>query len=257
MLQAAFAPPPVEGVRPMPTEASPFLDYIAVISDSKGGGPFDPRLAMIETQIFREGPFGSAMAMRVMNYALSLIYVLTTMVWQVWAIFCLGAALLKLGFFHGGMEMWRTRMVRVGLLVGLPMSLTAAALYTKHEHVVWGPVTVLFMQVGGPLLSLAYLVLVMRGVERGGRVWRVLAAAGSMALTCYLLESVIMSAIFQHWGLAMFDRVSWWQRGVLVVAVYAAVVGFAWVWTRRFRFGPMEWVWRSLTYLKVQPLRKG
>lgn len=259
-LQAIFTERPPEGAQPMPTESSAVLNYLAVIQDAKGGGPLDPRLATIETQIFRDGPYRDALVMRLINYGFSLIYVLTTMLWQVWAMFCLGAALLKLGFFHadaragGTTVVWRRRILRAGLLVGLTMSLAAAALYTRHEDVVLGPMTVLFMQVGGPLLSLAYLVLIMRSVERGGAIWRVIAAAGSMALTCYLLESVIMSAIFQHWGLAMFDRVTWAQRGLIVLGVYVAVLAFAWAWTRAFRFGPMEWMWRTLTYLKSQPM---
>lgn len=255
-LQAQFPTPTPEGGRPMPTESSALRNWIEVVRDSKGGGPFDPRIATIETQAFREGPYSDAVRLRLINYLFSLVYFFSAMLWQVWAMFCLGAALLKLGFFHGGLAKWKQLIAWAGLLVGLPMSLASAALYTNHEHVVLGPLSVMLMQAGGPLLSLLYLVLIVRAVERGGVIWRVLAAAGSMALTCYLLESVIMSAIFQHWGLAMFDRVTWWQRGLICLAVFAAVVGFAWVWTRAFRFGPMEWVWRTLTYLRVQPVGK-
>jgi uncharacterized membrane protein YeiB len=83
---------------------------------------------------------------------------------------------------------------------------------------------------------------------------RVLAPLGRMALTNYLLQSVICMFFFYgfalgHWGMPRAEQV------LFVLAVYAAQVAFSHWWLRRFRYGPMEWLWRGFTYRQVPPLR--
>ncbi len=84
---------------------------------------------------------------------------------------------------------------------------------------------------------------------------RVLAPMGRMALTHYLTQSVLGIALFYGMGLGIGPRwgvAGWWLAWALIFAVQIVVSHW---WLARFRFGPMEWVWRSLTYGRRQPLR--
>ncbi len=77
---------------------------------------------------------------------------------------------------------------------------------------------------------------------------RWLAPPGRMALTNYLLQTLICTTIFYAYGLALFNRVGPALTVVFTLVIYAAEVAFSGWWLRRFRFGPLEWVWRTLTY---------
>jgi len=75
-----------------------------------------------------------------------------------------------------------------------------------------------------------------------------LAPLGRMAFTCYLAQSLILSFVFYGWGLGQFGRMSAANGILLAVAIYAAQAVASAVWLRRFRYGPLEWVWRSFSY---------
>jgi uncharacterized protein len=89
--------------------------------------------------------------------------------------------------------------------------------------------------------------------------WRsrfdVFAAVGRMAFTNYLAQSVICTFLFYGWGLGWYGRVGTFAcLGIALVLFGGQAAASRW-WLRRFRFGPAEWAWRSLTYGRVQPFR--
>ncbi len=77
------------------------------------------------------------------------------------------------------------------------------------------------------------------------------ANVGRMALTCYLLESFFMSAIMLHWGWGRFGNNTWVERAVWLLSIYALILVFANIWMSRFKLGPIEWIWRVFTYLRI------
>src|SRR5690606_6921700 len=83
-----------------------------------------------------------------------------------------------------------------------------------------------------------------------------LAAAGRMALTNYILQSVVMTAIAYSWGLGLFGRVPRAAQIPLALTVWGGNLAFSVWWLGRFRFGPLKWLWRSITYRQPQPLRR-
>ncbi|MDD3643696.1 MAG: DUF418 domain-containing protein, partial [Candidatus Krumholzibacteria bacterium] len=83
-----------------------------------------------------------------------------------------------------------------------------------------------------------------------------LAAAGRMALTNYLAQAVICVLLFYGDGLALYGSVERIWHPPIIVAVWAVQLLWSPLWLRRFRFGPAEWLWRSLTYGKAQPMRR-
>ncbi len=76
-----------------------------------------------------------------------------------------------------------------------------------------------------------------------------------MALTNYLLQSLIYTTIFYGYGLGLVGQLGAAMGLGLAIDIYALQIPFSIWWLRRFRFGPMEWLWRSLTYGRIQPLR--
>ena len=83
-----------------------------------------------------------------------------------------------------------------------------------------------------------------------------LAAVGQMALTNYISQSIIAILIFHGVGLGLFGEVE--RTGQILITFGIWILQLIWSkpWLSKFRFGPLEWVWRSLTYMKKQPMRK-
>ena len=75
-----------------------------------------------------------------------------------------------------------------------------------------------------------------------------LAPLGRMAFTCYLAQSLVLSFVFYGWGLGQFGHMSAANGILLAIGIYAAQAIASALWLRRFRFGPLEWVWRSFSY---------
>ncbi|MFY0584202.1 DUF418 domain-containing protein [Cystobacter fuscus] len=92
--------------------------------------------------------------------------------------------------------------------------------------------------------------------ERWRRRLRVLAPVGRMALTNYLAQSVLSLLMYYGFGLGLMGRVGPAASIALTLALFAVQVALSHAWLARFRFGPAEWLWRSLTYGKAQPLRQ-
>src|SRR5262249_44167348 len=83
-----------------------------------------------------------------------------------------------------------------------------------------------------------------------------LAAVGQMALTNYLMTSLICTFIFYGWGLGYFARIERGPLYLFVIAIWGLQLIVSPIWLSYYRFGPVEWVWRSLTYWKRQPMRR-
>ncbi|WP_115513370.1 MULTISPECIES: DUF418 domain-containing protein [Xanthomonas] len=107
--------------------------------------------------------------------------------------------------------------------------------------------------VAGPLMSLGYAAWVVRFAAR--LAW--LAPAGRMALSNYLLQSLLCTWMFYGYGLGYFEQLPRVWQLPFAVGLFALQVVMSQLWLRWFRFGPIEWLWRSVTYLRVPPMWRG
>ncbi len=111
---------------------------------------------------------------------------------------------------------------------------------------------------GGLSLGLCYIsgivILFIKG--RSGWLTRNLAPVGRMALTNYLMQSIICALLFHSYGFGLYGELEIWHGIVLTFVIFALQIVFSRWWLNRFQFGLFEWLWRSLTYMRVQPLRK-
>ncbi len=104
--------------------------------------------------------------------------------------------------------------------------------------------------VGSVLLSLSYMALIVLAVQRplGQRVLGHLAPVGRMALSNYIMHSVVMSTLAYGYGAGLYGRLSLAWGFALAFILYALQIPLSAWWLRRFRYGPLEWLWRLLTY---------
>jgi uncharacterized protein len=182
--------------------------------------------------------------------------------WSILGMFALGAWFVRSGRIVRAAEHrpFFRRLCAVGLGVGAPLAVLAMSSGAADgmTDISWrfarGQT---LMGIAALLLSLGYLSGIVLLVGRPGASprFRPVARAGQMALTNYLLQSVLCTTLFYGYGFGLFGRVPRAQQVLLVLVVWALNVAFSVWWLNRFRFGPAEWLWRSLTYGRAQPMR--
>jgi uncharacterized protein len=148
------------------------------------------------------------------------------------------------------------RVMWWGLGLGLASNLVLAT--TQGENPAWLDVSRMIVEeFGHPALALFYASGVVL-LAQGGR-WRILlapvAAVGRMSLTNYLLQGVVFALVCPVYGLGLYDRLSLPAAWFLAFVVFGGEVLISMWWMRRFRFGPVEWLWRTLTYGKRPTMR--
>lgn len=178
-----------------------------------------------------------------------------------------------LGFYVGRLRIledlskhrgWLRRLLWGGLLVGAPATLLwvgtrvlvdLGGLSPASTWTAWANVP---RHVGIVGLAGFYAAALLLLLERPGWSERLawLAAVGRLALTNYLGHSLVMAFLFYGFGLGLLGRVGAAFCLALSLALYAALAALSAAWLRAFRFGPVEWLWRSLTYGKVQPMMR-
>ncbi len=145
------------------------------------------------------------------------------------------------------------------LVVALPI-----ALFFKGYVAYWfwtdtySPLTVGYsFGIGGPALMFVYLALL--SLLLAHTIWQrrlaFFGATGRMALTNYLSQSLLCTLMFNGYGLGLYGKLGLSVTLPVVLGIYALQALFSHFWLRHFRFGPAEWLWRSLTYGAWQPLR--
>jgi uncharacterized protein len=171
-------------------------------------------------------------------------------------LFLAGMAASQAGLFHQP-ERYRvflSRACRVGLLLGM-IGGTCAVVWQRSTNTL-SAVALAGQYLNTWCLAAAYgcgiALLWLRPAWR--RILALLAPVGRMALTNYLLQSVICTLLFDRYGLGWFGSVGPSAGIGLAAVIYTLQVPLSHWWLRHFRFGPAEWAWRSMTYGRLQPL---
>lgn len=174
----------------------------------------------------------------------------------------IGMALLRTGFFAG---QWpRPRLAKLALAsVSLGAVLTLAMLawlWPRHFPPRAMSIALLYAAAWPHLLmAFGYAALLVLAAPRLALTWfgERLIAAGRMAFSNYIGTTMVMTALFYGWGLGLVGTVG--HAAQMLFVLLGSVLMLAWSkpWLARFRQGPLEWLWRSLTELRMLPLRKG
>ncbi len=188
----------------------------------------------------------------------------TFLVWAAWRVgglMLLGMALFKLGVFSARRSpRFYLTLVALAWLAGIP-----AVAYGIQQNFAnnWQAPESFFLGLqfnywASLLVSLGWVGLVMLVCqsERFGWLKTSLAAVGKTALSNYILQTLICTTIFYGHGFGYFGQVPRIGQAGIVLAVWALQLVISPLWLKHFRFGPLEWLWRSLVYLKWQPFRR-
>ena len=172
----------------------------------------------------------------------------------------LGMALYRMGFFSGAFDPARMRLWGWAGVIGGGLAHLAAGLAvqaggftyygTLAGFVGWTPLPRLAM-----VLGLAAL-LVVHAPRATGWLGERVRAAGRAAFSNYIGTSLVMMVLFSGWGLGLFGELNRPQLYLVVVLTCALMLAWSKPWLDRYRYGPLEWLWRCLTYRRVFPLRR-
>ena len=215
-----------------------------------------------QRQAYGSGDFAAATAQRFADFKGMLGFTL------VYGPFLLGLFLVGAWFTRseaitrpGGYLRLFARLRWFALAVGLAMVLGSFALVPSMDFArldLRASSAQVLQMMGGTLMALAYLAWFVRGLQSpalGPWLGR-LAPAGRMALTNYLMQSLVCTGIFYGYGLGYFEQLPRAWQPLFVLALFGLQVALSHWWLARFRFGPMEWLWRALTYLQLPPMRR-
>ena len=214
----------------------------------------DAEFAQDSLQAATEGPLWFTLRMRALSFVfIQVFFTAISFNWRVLGLFFLGAALMKVGFFKAEN---RARLGRLAALA-LPLGLALEGLDAYVGTLEAGPGAValagaLGHELGSLLLAFGLAAAVVWSVLAGflPRPAGWLACAGRMALTNYLAQSVLLNIVLYWYGFGLWGELSQWTYMGIVVVLFAGQVALSVWWLRRLAIGPMEWVWRALTYGK-------
>ena len=167
-----------------------------------------------------------------------------------------GMALFKLGILDGGREIGLyIKMMCIGFLIGLFINAYEVLLITNSNMgiIETNPYLRFTYHFGRLFIALGYLglIIVLIKLRKFSSLKFRLACVGRMALTNYLMHSVIALFIFSGAGLGLLGKFSWSQLYLVVALIWALQLYISPLWLKYFYFGPIEWLWRLLTYLEI------
>lgn len=208
------------------------------------------------TETILNGTYGDIVGMNAIILGLSAagaIFVIP----NVLVMFLLGLYAGQKGYFNNLQE--HTGLLKkvaiIGVGVGLPVKIFTGYLTTYHGHdIVFVQLAQLSSTIGGPLMSLGYVAALALILLKLPKLVKLLQPVGQMALTNYIGQTVVMLVIFYVFGLFNSINAIWFIP--IAIGVFIIQLILSHFWMRYFSYGPLEWIWRNFTYLKMMPFRK-
>jgi uncharacterized protein len=209
-----------------------------------------------------------ASVVRPMGFRMETIF-MPIIIWDSLALMMLGLALYRWGFLSGN---WAKRdyckVLLIGYGLGLPLvvythyhsylhtpTLDAGLHRLEQVPIEWTNLIYPFQRILLVMAHVSAIILLYKSKFAQG-LFRRLEAVGQMAFTNYIMHSVICTLVFFGYGLNQYAEWQYYQLYFLVLAVWVLQLIVSPLWLRYFQFGPLEWLWRSLTYWRRQPFRR-
>ena len=212
-----------------------------------------------EWRVRQGGDFGALLRLHAAQYAQLLLYLAIFLLWRTLALFMIGAGIFRSGFITNGSAIEWSRVARLGLGVGLPLSLVATWLTQRELLGVVGRRWPDFLHTLGALplaAGLAGVVFLWRARPGQRWLWSRVEAAGRTALTNYVGQSFVIALLAEPWGFGLYGQLNGVAMTASAIVVYALLAEGSYLWLRYFRLGPLEWLWRCGTYWQWLPNRR-
>lgn len=180
--------------------------------------------------------------------------------WRAGGLMLIGMALYKWGILTANRSskfyLW---MFISGILIGIPV--ISYGIYNNFKADFSLQYSMFFGSqynyLGSLCVSAAYIGFILYIFQkiRNSKIFTYLAQVGRTALSNYLFQTLLCTLVFYGQGFALFARVERKYQIIIVILVWFVQIIVTHIWLKYYKFGPMEWLWRSLAYLKLQPFR--
>ncbi|MFU7528798.1 DUF418 domain-containing protein [Qipengyuania sp. ASV99] len=214
----------------------------------------------VQSELIRSGDYAGIVQYRVTEQWSEPLTNLILFSLETLPLMLLGVALYRFGFFSGAfdprkMKMWGWTGLALGaavhLAIGLVMQAGGFSYYgTLAAFIGWSPLPRLAM-----VLGIAALLVTYSPGWTGWLAERV-RAAGRAAFTNYLGTSIVMLIVFHGWALGLYGELNRPQLYLVTAMTWVLMLAWSKPWLERFRYGPLEWLWRCLTYGRVFPIKR-
>ncbi|SFK40844.1 uncharacterized protein SAMN03159338_4123 [Sphingomonas sp. NFR04] len=206
----------------------------------------------------RRGDYAGVVGQRFGAYATSPFAMLTLYGWETLGYMLFGMAALRSGLLTGAWpretyRRWWLRCWAIALPIYVLLAIWLIAAKFGLFAVLMAAVTLPGLI--RPVMILGWACLILYVARPDGWLTRRVAAAGRMAFSNYLATSLLCVWFFDGYGLGWFGHLSRWQLYPVVLGVWALLLLWSQPWLTAFRYGPLEWLWRSLARGSLQPIR--
>ncbi len=216
-----------------------------------------------DRELHKDGTYNELVLMRVDYWS----HILTSVAWYKsiigyeFVVFLIGFYISRKGFFRNLQKhiVQIKRALPWIFIIGL--TITLVSLYSENllynlSDIIKDPIAELLFLLGAIAMSASYLFVIIilnsSGLWKKCLTW--LAKVGRMSLTNYLLQSIICSFIFYEHGLGLYGKLGPTIGILLTLLIFILQIIFSNWWFKWARFGPFEWIWRSITYGRLQPI---
>jgi uncharacterized protein len=209
-------------------------------------------------QTFREGSFLDIVKLNIHNTIWKyMIYIPSGGCFKFLGIFLLGYYLASIEFFTQKPK--STALIIGTLIIGLAITISAKLLGGSSygiptlQDILYKTLSI----VGQLVMSVSYIMAIIKIAQfsAGIRLLKYLIPLGRTALSNYILQTVFMVFIFYSFGLGLYGKIGLMTTMVVSILIVLSQVILSNLWLKYFRFGPLEWLWRSLTYKKWIKIR--
>lgn len=220
----------------------------------------DVEESLIDGDLIASGDYAGMVAHNFTDHVGDLGFVLMLFWMETLPLMLIGMALFRKGLFSGGLDARKQRLWGwAGLAVGAALSLWIALAARDEGFNYYGTMAAFLGWSFFPrllmVLGLAAL-LGLWGMTASGWLAQRLSAAGRAAFTNYIGTSVLMMLVFHGWAGGLYGDLNRPQLYLVVLGAWAVMLLWSKPWLERFRYGPLEWLWRCLTYGRLFPLRR-
>lgn len=206
-------------------------------------------------EVYQSGTFTDIMSQRALDwYMVNNPYNAIILFLSIFPFFLIGAGVAKQGILQNPTQYKRQlKMISiVSLLLGMSIKILP---YVTVYH--FGTI---FVQdyLGGPLLTIFYITAIALLAEQAGafRLLHPLSYIGRMSMSNYLFQSMVSTAIFYSYGLGLYGSVSYTTGFVFLIALFCLQILLSLMWMGLFKYGPVEYIWRLVTYGKKPAMRR-
>ncbi len=204
-------------------------------------------------EVLRSGTFLESFGPRVELYLFGLVSGIFLQGGLAFAAFLLGMRLARSNFLSDIInEAQNSRMIKRGLIFGLPLQIIAATVLLRNEQSLQPSEAIYLSSIflaflSAPLLTMAYVGVIRKLIFIKPKAVSWMMPAGRMSLTNYISQSLLTSLIFSPWGFGLFQELQTWMVLVLAVGVWLLLVFLSTLWLKRFDQGPLEKLMATMT----------